>query len=128
MGPADDWDRDLDDAERWLVAVRPNPDEQFVARTEQRLLGRRAAAHQRRRTFSLAAALAGALTALLLMAGLIGAGPLGEDDDAAKADKDCRTVQVTRTERVRELVEGPDGTPRIVVRERPVTRAVTRCR
>jgi hypothetical protein len=117
-------------AERLLRAARPRPDERFVRRTERRLLGRSPHERRRQRTLVAGAGLSGALASAFVVAGLTGSGPLAGNDggDAARARDRCKTVQVTTTQQVGEVVRDARGKTKVVIRERPVTRAVTRCR
>ena len=109
-----------------LRSRRPMPDPAWVAATEQRLLP------TRRKRFSwggmpalrLGAALAVALAGLVLALSLFGGGPLGGGNEPVDAKNDCRTVTVTRVERVPVVV---DGGARIEYREQRVRRPVRRC-
>lgn len=115
-----------------LRARRPKPDPAWVAAAEDRLF----ATPERRRWFAwrpapalrLGAAFALGLTLLLLTFSLIGVGPFGGSSEPVVADDDCRTVRVTRVERVPRLVEQPGAEPRIVYERRPVERLERRCR
>lgn len=122
--------RHEEQAAELLRANRPTPDPEFRDGLERRLFAPR-------RRFRLAlpsiprpalagAALAGALTILLLAFGLIGGGPLSSDEPVRAGDN-CREVTVVRTERVPEVVTGKSGEPQIRYRNKPVQRVVTRC-
>ena len=108
-----------------LRSRRPMPDPAWVAATEQRLLPtrRRRLSWSRSPALRLGAALAVALAALVLALSLAGGGPLG-GDEPVQAEPKCRTVTVTRVERVPVVV---DGGSRIEYREQQVRRAVRRC-
>lgn len=126
--------RDEDTADPELEALlrsaRAEPSDSFVAATERRLLGRpRRERHRRRTTPGAALGLSGALAAVMLAAGVIDSGPLSlGGTDEVHGRESCRQVQVTRVQRVGELVRGADGTATVVMHKRPVTRTVTRCR
>lgn len=104
-----------------LERSRPEPHAHFRAQAARELFPERAP--RRRRPLLLGAATAGALAAGALFAGLVGLEPFAGDDDV-RAEPECRTVTVTRTERVPVLVDGE----RIEYRRRPVERRVERCR
>ena len=108
-----------------LRSRRPAPDPAWVAATEQKLLPsrRRRFAWSRYPALRLGAALAIALAGLVLALSLAGGGPLAGDEPVEARD-DCRTVTVTRIERVPVVVDGGEG---IEYREQRVRRAVRRC-
>lgn len=117
-----------------LRSHRSVPDPRWVAATQDRLLNQsRGPTASRWRTWRptpalrLGAAFAVVLAALILALSLAGSGPLG-GESPVKAKDDCRTVPVTRTERVPIIVEGSDGEPRIVYERKPVQRFEKRCR
>lgn len=105
--------------ETLLERSRPEPHAHFRAQTARDLFPERA---PRRRPLLLGAATATALAAGALFAGLVGLEPFA-GDDAVQAEPECRTVTVTRTERVPVLVDGA----RIEYRRKPVERRVERC-
>ena len=111
-----------------LRARRPTPDASWVRATQERLFPER-----RRWTFEwpvarLGAVVALGLAALVLALSLAGVGPLGGNDRSVQAKDDCKTVTVTRKERVPSIVKGADGQPRVVYSERPVQRLERRCK
>lgn len=122
-------DQDLDEeAARLLRAARPEPGPQWMARTEARLLGRRAAPRRRRPVIA-AFGISGAVAAVAVVASLAGAGPLALDgQDDVRAGEDCRTVQVTTPRTTGEIVRQPDGTATVVQQDETVTKPVRRCR
>lgn len=128
MTPHDD-DR-MDEVTAGLLrATRPEPREDWVHATEARLVGRSARAGRRVTALVGALGLSGALAGVFATASLLGGGPLtldGQQDVRAK--QDCRTVDVTRTQKAGQLVEQPDGTTTVVNRDRTVTTPVRRCR
>ena len=113
-----------------LSANRPTPDARWVAATERRLLPERRSWFTWRPApaFRMGAALAVGIAAFLFALSLFGSGPLSDPNGQdVRAGDDCRTVTVTRTERVPAVVEGNDGEPRIVYRRERVQRQVQRC-
>lgn len=105
-----------------LRAARPRPSEDWVGRTEVRLLGRRPVTRSYRPAW-LGAGLAVGLTCLLLLIGLVGsAGPLAPGGartvDAAPA---CERTFGTEHQTVGEVVEAPGGGAEVVTRPRTVT-------
>lgn len=111
-----------------LRRARPEPDPQWVRDTEARLLPER----PQRSWFPmpqvrLGAVFAVGLAILVLGLSLAGVGPLGASNEPVVADDDCRTVQVTRTERVPRIVERPGAEPQIVYENRRVQRLERRC-
>jgi hypothetical protein len=113
-----DPDREL---EGLLRANRPRPDADWVRATEDRLLPRRRS-WRPSPTVRVGAAFAGGLAALMLGISLADS----NSNDAVQAKDRCRSVTVTRVERVPALVL-KDGQPRIVYSRKPVQRTVKRC-
>ena len=115
-----------------LRAKRPAPDPTWVRATEQRLLPPRrrfaVPAWRPAPAARLGAALAVGIAALVLALSLAGVGPLGGGDRSVQAKDDCRTVKVTRRERVPAIVTGKDGQPQVVYSARSVQRLERRCR
>jgi hypothetical protein len=107
-----------------LRASRPEPDAVWVDRLERRLLKPRRSARSRL-TFGFA--LAAGLAAVAVTFSLIGVSPLSRGSDAVDAREDCRVVVVAGIERVPVLVRDAAGAPRVIYRDRTVTRRVTRC-
>lgn len=116
MDPLQPEEREI---ERMLEDSRPAPRAAWRAETRRRLLPERP---PRRRPLLLGAAAAAALAAGALFAGLIGLEPFAGDDEV-EAGRDCRTVTVTRTERVPVVT----ADERLEYRLQPVTRRVERC-
>lgn len=112
-----------------LQDARPRPDQRWVAATERRLLPEHREWFQWRPAPALrmGAALAVVLAALLLALSLFGSSPFDGTGGDVKAGDECRTVKVTRVERVPNVVEDADGEPRIVYRRERVERFVERC-
>jgi hypothetical protein len=108
---------------------RPMPDQRWVAATERRLLPEPRVRWRWRPSpvLRMGAALAVALTFVVLALSLFGGGPLGASTGDVKAGDECRTVTVTRTERVPAIVEDSTGEPRVVYRRERVQRPVERC-
>jgi hypothetical protein len=125
MDPRDDTVFDELVAER-LRAHSPRPDPEFVRTLRERLLPA-----PRRRFgggFRIAAGAAvGATTAIVLLLGLAGAGPLSSGDETQATD-DCRYVRVERQRQVPVVTTDAKGRPEIVLRRREVTRMERRCR
>ncbi|MBJ7328699.1 MAG: hypothetical protein JHC95_02310 [Solirubrobacteraceae bacterium] len=120
---------DDDDAlERMLVAARPHPSESFVESTELRLFARRKAARARRLVLP-AVGLSGGLAVALLVALLVGSGPLAPNGaEEVRALQDCSTTTVTTTETVGTLLQQPNGQLTVERREAPISRPERRCR
>lgn len=130
--------REDERVEALLRASRPEPDGDFARRLEHRLLGAppvRAARPERRRwlpDLTLRPALAGAgavgvLATAAVVASLVGAGPLGSGDNGARAHETCRYVTVKHPGRIPVIVQGKDGSTRLVYRHGTVTKRVKRC-
>lgn len=111
-------DRPDPQVEQLLEASRPRPNAHWRAQTARDLFG---APAPRRRSWRLGAVTAGALAAGALTAGMIGLEPFASDDPV-QADRDCRTVTVTRTERVPRIEDG-----KLRYRRQAVQRRVERC-
>jgi hypothetical protein len=110
-----------------LRSRRPMPDEAWVAATERRLLPtRRRISWGRTPALRLGTALAIALAGLVLALSLAGGGPLA-GNDSVEAKDECRTVTVTRTERVPTIVEDASGEPQVRYRTERVRRTERRC-
>ncbi len=110
---------------------RPRPDAAWRAATERRLLDHRRAWGLRRGPWPvlrLGAAVAVGLAALVLTLSLAGVGPLAGDHRAIEAKERCRTVAVTRTERVPYLDRGDGGQDVLRYRRERVNRLERRCR
>lgn len=113
------------EVELLLASGRPVPSTAWAAETGRRLLPVRASARVRWRPVL---GTAGALGLVLFGATLAGGGPLGSNDDAARAKPGCDVVYVTRVEPVGEVRRQPDGSVRVETTRRPVPRAIERCR
>jgi hypothetical protein len=128
--------REDDRVETLLRASRPEPGGEFARRLEHRLLGAPTARAPRRRrlpVLTLRPALAGAgavgiLATAAVVASLAGAGPLGSGDEGARAHETCRYVTVRHAGRIPVMVQGKDGSTRLVYRHGTVTKRVKRCR
>ncbi|MDX6665182.1 MAG: hypothetical protein QOG68_1388 [Solirubrobacteraceae bacterium] len=115
------------DAERLLRAARPQPSEDFVKATERRLLGRAPSPRRRPRPLLAGLGLSGALASVVVVAGLVGAGPLApEGTTTGKARSLCRTETVTTSRPVGTIVKR-NGQVVVTKQRRPVKRLVTRC-
>lgn len=113
-----------------LRSRRPRPDAVWRAATERRLIPSRrrwGVVQQPRAAWGLGAAAAVALAVLVLTLSLAGVGPLAGDDRGVKAEDRCRTVTVTRTERVPFVAPGADGQDVIRYRRERVRRTERRC-
>ena len=122
--------------ERLLRASRPEPDGEFAARLERRLLGAEPSRAPRRASWmprlTLRPALAGAgaaglLATAALVAGLAGGGPLSGSDNGARAGENCHYVTVKRPGKVPVMVRTKDGGYRVVYRDGLVPKRVKRC-
>lgn len=115
--------------EMLLRASRPEPEPTFVGSLERRLFSR--GKGQRRATrgpLLLGAAATAAMACAVLVAGLVGAGPLAyHGQDSSKASENCRFVQVHRQERIPVVMTSPNGVRRLEFRLRPVERHIKRC-
>jgi hypothetical protein len=119
----------------------PHVDPAFSSDLEERLLPssrsrsesrrrRRAPGPRRVRTRPVLAGLAtaGALSFALLVASVLGGGPLGSGaSHDARARDDCRTVVIVRAARVPRIELDARGEPRVVYSLGEVRRRVTRC-
>lgn len=116
---------ELADVEALLARARPLPRDEFVHRTERRLLGRPSAARAARRRVA-AVGLAGALATLAYVFGAFGGGPLSLSSDDVRAGGDCpvATVELNRSTGVLVL---RDGRVIVVPRPSPVTSPVDAC-
>lgn len=125
----DDFPSEARDGARLLAGARPTPSPHFVEQTERRLLCARPAARRSRRPL-LAACASGSLVVLaLVVATLLGGGPLApHGTGGVLAAPTCTTVSVVRVERRGVVVEGPDGQPQVVSRPVKVKRPVRHCR
>lgn len=95
--------------------------------TERRLLGRAPRLRRRPRPLLAGLGLSGALAAVLVVAGLVGAGPLAPGGTSTgEAGSRCHTELVTHTRPVGTIVRR-NGRVVVTKRPRPVTRLVTRC-
>ena len=115
-----------------LRAHRPRPDADWVRATQQRLLpppkpSRMPVLRWPAPPLRLGAAFATGLAGLMLALSLAGVGPLADQNQPVQADDECRTIEVTRTERVPRIVTVA-GEPRIVYRPGLVQRYERRCR
>lgn len=110
-----------------LRRARPEPDGAWVRTTGEGLFP---AAPQRRSwpALRLGTATAVGLAAVATTLSLAGVGPLSGTDDTVQAKDDCRTVTVTRTERVPELVTKKRGGLRVIYKNKPVRTSELRCR
>ena len=79
------------------------------------------------RPLLVAAATVAAMAAGVLALSLAGAGPLAGSDGGVEATTNCRTVTVTRRERVPYVVRSADGRTRIAYRYARKQRQVRRC-
>jgi hypothetical protein len=116
-----------------LRSARPQPDPTFVTRLEGELFaGARAARRpNRRRTWSWRPAFAAAfavtaLAAFALALDLVGIGPFGSSDSGQARD-DCRTVVVSKRERVPVVHKTRSGGTKVRLEYRRVKRHVKRC-
>ena len=107
---------------------RPHADGRWVAATERELFPQQKSwfAWRPAPALRMGAALAVVLAALLLAMSLFGSSPLS-DSEPVKADDNCRTVKVTRVERVPIATVDADGEPKIEYRRQSVERFVERC-
>ena len=109
---------------------RPEARPEFRDDLERRLFGRQAPG---RRPWALprpalaATAAAGALAAAVLGLSLAGTGPLAGSEPGPEATGNCRTVTVTKRERVPYVARSAGGEPRIAYRYEPRRRQVKRC-
>jgi ferric-dicitrate binding protein FerR (iron transport regulator) len=115
--------------EELLRASRPSPDPEFVGSLERRLFpGNTHARRPARRPLLVGAAATAAMACAVLVAGLVGAGPLALDgQDSSTANENCRFVTVQRQERVPVVVTSGKGVQKLEFRLRPVERRVKRC-
>lgn len=126
---------DLDHVEALLRASAPAPATAWEAQLERQLLapgGARSMARLGQRSTArrliTATATAGALAAVVVVAGLAGGGPLAPDGgDGARAKPGCTTIYVTEVEKVGEVVRRADGKVTVEGTKRPVTREQQRC-
>jgi hypothetical protein len=124
----------LAEIEQLLIRSAPQPRDAFVRDLETSLMesiapGRRAWRGLRRPPRLVAAAgFAGAVAAVLLMLSIAGALPLdiGGAPDAT-ADRECRTVDEWRVERIPTLSVAPDGDLQILYTTKLVLRPAIRC-
>ena len=116
------------EVETLLRASRPVPRPAFEAELERRLFPGATRPARGRRPLLAGAAAVTALAALFGVLGLAGSGPLSGDDDAVRAGDDCRFVNVTRRERVPEVVRRPDGEFEIRFKTERKKAVVRRCR
>ena len=114
---------EADRAEALLRGSRPEPRPGFREELEAELFP----ARRRPRPLLVAAATAAAMAAGVLAISLAGAGPLADSDGGVEATTNCRTVTVTRRERVPYVVRSRDGRTRIAFRHERRQRQVRRC-
>ncbi len=74
-----------------------------------------------------AAATTAALAAGVVGLSLAGSGPLSGSDTGVEATSNCKSVEVTKRERVPYLARSTDGQPRIAFRYENRQRQVKRC-
>jgi hypothetical protein len=113
-----------------LRSARPAPDPQFVDRLDGKLFADARAPLRRglrnwRPAFAAGLAVAG-LAVLTLVLNLVGLGPFGGDSEPVQAGDKCRTVVVTKRERV-PVVHQVDGKSVVKLEYRAVKRHVKRC-
>lgn len=104
-----DTDDGNDELARRLLAARARPSDEFVDGLERRLFARRKSQVVLRRQLA-GLFVGGAVASALVVASLLGAGPLTVGSDGSvRADKEC--VPLVRTIESRgELRQSPDGT------------------
>lgn len=114
-----------------LRASRPEPDPEFAAGLEERLLERRESrfrlpSPRHRGPLFAGAAAATAMASAALVLSLAGVGPLAAGEGSVSADEQCHWVTVKRTERVPEIVQR-NGRTELRFSQRSVERRVKRC-
>ena len=116
--------------EELLRLSRPEPSATYAARAERELFPEPPVRRPwlRLPAVRIGSALVAGLATVLLVLSLAGAGPLGSKDDAVHAKERCRSIVVTRVERVPTIVTDANGTSHVRYRKKPARRTVRRCR
>lgn len=103
----------------------PRVPRDFASSLEQELLGREPT--RPTRPLLAAAGATAALAGVVVLFGLAGAGPLGEEQGVNATD-DCKIVKTTTRERIPRLVDEAGKPPRIVYRSKLVEHNRRICR
>lgn len=101
-----DWG-ECTEAEAFLARVRPLPSDEFVKRTEERLLGRQRAGFRRQKGLA-GIGLAAGVGGLIYLLGGFGGGPLSSTQDEVRARDTCRsqTIQANPSAGALEFRDG----------------------
>lgn len=109
-----------------LRRARPQPEGAWVRTTGEQLFagqtGRRS-----RPALKLGTVFAGGLAAFATALSLAGVGPLATGDQTVDAQDNCRTVTVTKLQRVPSIMTTPSGEVRVTYTRRPVEISERRC-
>ncbi|MDO9355481.1 MAG: hypothetical protein Q7T55_17400 [Solirubrobacteraceae bacterium] len=115
--------------EALLRSAGPRPSARYEADLHRQLFSPRESRFLRLRGAGGLLAATGGLATVLVVAGLVGGGPLSPDGgDDARARPGCTTHYVTEVQPAGEVVRRADGSVTVETTRKPVSRAVERCR